>query len=396
MHRGAKLLATVAVLGAAGCGGGGAPLEIRSTPTPLSATVKPVPARIAEGYGNLRLGNVALALESFRKALREQPASSDAMAGLAACYDRMARFDLSRRYYESALALAPADTRLLNAFAASLESQGDAAGAAAVRAEIRVRLAAAEPPPAAPAPEPAATPVAAAEQFAEAAAVPPAAVPAAAASVTVALPAPKPFVAHTLIQAPAPLAPTPPLAPKALPAIEAPAAREAAPLPSPPRPIERAAERPVAKRVQLAERAPSGPRLERLSLGEVALVTTPRPQWRAQTVKRTATSTTLRFVPLRSAAAAPPRVRLLNAARHHQLASNTRAFLAGRGWRQIAIGDAPKVRQTSLILYPAARRATAERLAAQFGFAIARRASGSEIVLLLGRDSVSRTRVKAG
>ena len=54
----------------------------------------------------------------------------------------MGRFDLSRRYYESALALAPADTQLLAAFAASLQLQGKSAEALSVREEISARMAA--------------------------------------------------------------------------------------------------------------------------------------------------------------------------------------------------------------------------------------------------------------
>src|SRR5687768_5032487 len=148
MQGGAKFLATAAVMALAGCGGSDAKLAIRSIPAPLSATPRPIPYRIAEAHGHLALGNVALAIESFRKALREQPDSVDAMVGLAASYDRMARFDLSRRYYESALAVVPADTRVLNAFARSLDAQGRSVEAAAVRSEIRVRSAAVAPRPA--------------------------------------------------------------------------------------------------------------------------------------------------------------------------------------------------------------------------------------------------------
>src|SRR5688500_8010060 len=145
MIGGSRLLATVAVLALAGCGGSDAKLAIRSIPAPLSATPRPIPYRIAEAHGHLALGNVALAIESFRKALREQPDSVDAMVGLAGSYDRMARSDLSRRYYESALAIVPADTRVLTAFAGSLDAQGQSVEAAAVRSEIRVRSAVAAP-----------------------------------------------------------------------------------------------------------------------------------------------------------------------------------------------------------------------------------------------------------
>ena len=136
-------------------------------------------------------------------------------------------------------------------------------------------------------------------------------------------------------------------------------------------------------------------RLERLSLGEVALMTSKPPQWRAQMVSRSDRSTTVRFVPLRTAEFRMPGVRLLNAARHHSLAALTRSYLTGRGWRQIAIGDARQIRDRSIIFYPRARRATAQRLAAQFGFAIAMRSTGTDVVMLLGRDAVRPARIRA-
>ena len=99
--------------------------------------------------GQFALGNVGLALEAFRMALRDDPNSIDAMMGVAACYDRMTRFDLSRRQYEAALAIAPGDPTLLTAFAASLDAQGRAVEAASVRQEVKQRLAlaAASQPP---------------------------------------------------------------------------------------------------------------------------------------------------------------------------------------------------------------------------------------------------------
>ena len=148
MKRGGNILCSVAVLAITACTGSSGKLEIRPVGAPLSATAKPVPHRIAEAHGQLALGNVALAIESFRKALREQPDSVDAMVGLAASYDLMSRYDLSRRYFESALAVAPADTRVLHAFARSLQAQGQVVEAAAVRREILIRSAAAAPQPA--------------------------------------------------------------------------------------------------------------------------------------------------------------------------------------------------------------------------------------------------------
>jgi hypothetical protein len=119
----------------------------------------------------------------------------------------------------------------------------------------------------------------------------------------------------------------------------------------------------------------------------VALVTTGGPKWRSKVVDRTAQSTTVRFVPLPTAAARRERILVLNAARRQGLAARTRGMLAQRGWHKLAIGDARRVRQTSLILYPASRRSVALRLGAQFGIPIARQASGKEIVVLLGRDA---------
>lgn len=469
MNGGSKFLASAAVLALAGCGGSQAKLQIRPTPAPLSATAKPVPFRIAEANGHLALGNVALAVESYRKALREQPDSVEAMVGLAASYDHMTRFDLSRRYYEAALAVVPADTGVLAAFARSLEVQGRSEEASAVRREIGVRLAAAKPSPrpamqapvrqalvaqvpvpvagpsvtvALPAPKPIATasakapvvpvkstpvrqvlaapglspkPIATASVEAPvvtgkttparqvlAAPAPALAGP----SVTVALPAPKPIATASVALPVVPQTPAgvaTPEAPAAAPAAAAspaptpivvPSKRVepiAAPLPPAPAPVAvaRATVKPLP-----SLKAPA--RLERMSLGEVALVTTGRPQWRSQVVGRTAQSTTIRYVPLRTAQTRLVQIRLLNAARHQGLAARTRSLLAYRGWRQLGIGDSTRVRRTSLILYPPNRRATAERLAAQFGFPIARRASGNEFVMLLGRDAAKYTGARTG
>jgi hypothetical protein len=164
------------------------------------------------------------------------------------------------------------------------------------------------------------------------------------------------------------------------------------PLPPAPEPVEIAQKIPPA----LMPETPAGPRLERLSLGEVALITTGGPQWRPRVVSRTAQSTTIRFVPLRQAAMRPVKIRLLNAARHEGLAARTRRLLAQRGWRQLAIGNARRVRQSSLVLYPAHKRALAKRLAAQFGIAIAKHPSGTDLVVLLGRDAAARNPVRGG
>ena len=149
---GQKFLVSTTMLAVAACGGEQGKLEIRSIPTALAQGKKPIPYRIAEARGQLALGNAALALEAFRIAAREDPNSADALAGMAACYDQMGRFDLSRRNYEAALALAPNDLEILGAFAGSLQLQGSADEALSVRREIAARAAASRPPAVAEAP----------------------------------------------------------------------------------------------------------------------------------------------------------------------------------------------------------------------------------------------------
>jgi hypothetical protein len=286
-------------------------IEVRSIKQNLAEGRQPANSRVAEGNGQLALGNVGLAIEAYRKALREQPDNVEAMIGLATCYDRMGRSDLSRRHYEMALAVEPANTDVYSHFAQSLDDQGQRDEAARVKAELAARVVAPEAAREVPGSVPVLPP-------------PPAQ------SVTVAL--------------------------------------------APPRSLPVAVERPAG----------NGVRLERISLREVALVTrTERPQWDARTVARTATSTTIRFERKPQAA-----VTLLNAARIQGLAARTRAYLTGRGFGAVLIGDAPAVRRQSAILYSQADTPRAERLAAQFGFALEKREGAKAgVTILLGRDA---------
>jgi hypothetical protein len=146
----------------------------------------------------------------------------------------------------------------------------------------------------------------------------------------------------------------------------------------------------VAAEARVDVQSVAGPRLERLSLGEVALITANEPVWRPQVIARTAQSTTVRWVPLRNATASTrPNIRLLNAARYQGLAARTRTVLLGRGWRQIEIGDAPQVRATSLVVYPASRQILGRSLAAQFGFRSVVTGKSGQLVVLLGRDAAA-------
>ncbi len=302
-------LGLLIALGAASCSSGD--VEVRSISSSLSQGRQPADVRVAEGNSQLALGNVGLAIEAYRKALREDPASVDALLGLAESYDRMGRGDLSRRQYELALALTPNNSEIYSEFAQSLQAQGKAEEAAQVKAELAERIVAPEAVREVPGSVPALPP-------------PPAQ------SVTVAL--------------------------------------------APPHSMPVAVERPAG----------NGMRLERLSLREVALVTRPEaPHWKATTVARTATRTTIQFEKK-----APTGVTLLNAARVQGLAARTRAYLSGRGFAGAQIGDAPATRRRSVILYSQDSAARAERLAAQFGFALERQlANQPGVTILLGRDA---------
>ena len=117
-----------------------------------------------QGKRQLGAGYAALAIDAFRRAARAQPDSIDALNGLAVAYDRIGRYDLSRRYYEAALGREPNSAMLLHNFGYSLALQGKrdegraliaralASGDPSVLARGRANLAAlggaAAPPPA--------------------------------------------------------------------------------------------------------------------------------------------------------------------------------------------------------------------------------------------------------
>ena len=119
-------------------------LAIRPLKSKLAEGHQPPSLRVAEGNGQLALGNVGLALEAYRKALREQPDNVEAMIGQAACYDQMGRPDLSRRYFEMALAADPANPEIYVHFAQSLDAQGQRDEAARVKTELAARVVAPE------------------------------------------------------------------------------------------------------------------------------------------------------------------------------------------------------------------------------------------------------------
>jgi tetratricopeptide (TPR) repeat protein len=365
MRGGAKFLCFAAAFGAAGCTADSGELKIRPIADP-SAKIRPGADRLADARAQLALGNVGLATEAFRKALREQPDNVDAYAGLAACYDAMGRYDLSRQNYESALALAPRSPALLNAFAVSLDRQGLREAAAEVRSEV-ADLAAAS----------------AALEEVEARSDPaPLVVKSEPASVTIALP-PAQIVSRRVAADLRPIQPASASVTVALPPARPAATSVAVPSVALPAPN-------LSAQARVDVQSEGGLRLVRLSLGEVALITDNQPVWQPRVVARTARSTTVRWVPLRNATASTrPNIRLLNAARHQGLAARTRTVLLDRGWRLIEIGDASQVRATSLVVYPASRQSLGRSLAAQFGFRSVVTSKSDQLVVLLGRDAAA-------
>lgn len=329
MERGAITVA--AILALAGCASNGAKLEIRPSPGYSALAQKPASARIADGRAQLALGNVALALELFRKAERDSPGTVQALVGISQCYDRMGRYDLASKNLETALAREPHNPGLLKLLAASFALQGKHEEADAARSQSDALAAAPR-----------------------------------AGSVTVRLPPAR--VAQIAETNPPPTE------------LVSPPARSL----TVPRPKAQQA-RSLGTNALVSPASLPPVRLERVSSVETVLVTSGRAPWARLTSAQSAHSK-----PLNRGAS----VRLLNAARHHGLAARTRISLRRRGWENIAIGDALQTRERSLILYSADNQPLAKRLATQFGFALAREPRPGRVTVLLGRDAVHSLRTK--
>lgn len=432
MNGGVKGLLVAASFAAAGCAATPGTVEVRPIADPASKLGRGGDL-LADAKGQLAVGNVGLALEGFRKASRAYPDNAEAFAGMAACYEAMRRYDLAELKYQAALALAPHNPSLLARLAGALDQQGKAEAAAEVRGEIaQIQLASAvlDDAQAEPEiqPELASAPLAPAQ------------------TVTVALPAATlvapsvtlPEAKSTTSQAAeqeGPAIPAPRLHEQGQvnvvagppTQLRAPAIGELAPeiawsaqaaeprMPAPqltyqealnvlaglPRhlapmtlgqlaPVLTAAAEPAPARIEAARMtAPStvngAPRLERLSLGEVALLTGRSHAWGGKVVAASPQKVTARWVPLQMASTRP-NIRILNAARSQGLAARNRNYLLDRGWRKIEIGDATEVRERSLVLYPATHPTIGRSLAAQFGCRAQPADTGGVFLVFLGRD----------
>lgn len=276
-------------------------LAIRPVGGSTLAAVAAPSERVIEGRTQLAMGNAGLAIESFRRALTDDPGNIDAFAGLAMAYEKLGRFDVAAQQIERALALAPNDTGLLARLAANREAEGRPDLATAIRKELAQR---------------AATERAGMPTTAEIA-------------VAVAL--------DERLSLPRPDAAVPP------PQAEPPSVEK--------------------------------PKLVRLSLGEIALVTRPGPIWEQAVAAAEARS-------VRS-----HRIEMLNAARVHRLAARHREAAGKLGWSNVTVGDAPEVRSTSVVIYPPSARFAAARLAAQMGIEARLDPAATHIKVLLGRDA---------
>ena len=482
---------------------------------------------LADAQAQLALGDVGIALETFRTLSRQQPENPDAYSGIAACYAAMGRYDIARQNYELALAYAPNDPALLTALASSLERLGEADQAAQVRIEaarlragtplstgvaqtaatplfvprlssVTVKLPA--PSPVAAAPVHPAMPSIAARQNIAANEKPPMDGIAApdltpptvklssaplvpenakfAAKVEVPILAPvearnvmspaiaphQPAPAEVRISSAALVPNTTELAAIALVSIAAPVVTPGQPspalaIPRPKRPTVKLSPLPFApakarppagpealvpaKELSQARASPvqerrpvmplgkphdaiiamaqprneSGPHLQRLSMGEVSLVTNPPPpaphSWprlpqmalpaQSEIVKaaapnhsvpKLASASALRWVPLKYASA-PVNIQLLNAGRIQSLAARNRVALLDRGWRKIGIGNARFVSQRTLVLYSPARASIARRLAEHFRCRSLSVRGIQNVIVLLGRDATFARRSSA-
>lgn len=77
-----------------------------------------------DGRALLAAGDTPGAIAAFRAALVDAPQSIDALNGIAVAYDRMGRYDVSRSYYDTALAIDPNAAMVLNNLGYSLYLQG--------------------------------------------------------------------------------------------------------------------------------------------------------------------------------------------------------------------------------------------------------------------------------
>jgi len=101
----------------------GAPPEVSQDPADLKYFPSDQPLRL--GTQHFNDGDFGLAERYFRDAVEKAPKDVSAWIGLAASYDRLARFDLADRAYRSAIKLNGATVQILNNEGYSYMLRGD-------------------------------------------------------------------------------------------------------------------------------------------------------------------------------------------------------------------------------------------------------------------------------
>ena len=125
-------LISVLAVGTSGCSARIGP-DVRQLSTTITSSLSGSP--MSRGRVLFGRGEYALAIEEFRKAIRETPESPEGYNALASSYDMIGRFDLANRNYELALARAPDEGRIYRNMARSLKMQGRVGEAEALLAE---------------------------------------------------------------------------------------------------------------------------------------------------------------------------------------------------------------------------------------------------------------------
>jgi Flp pilus assembly protein TadD len=104
------------------------PVTTGSTPTvqePADPKYYPSDEPLKAGIEHFSRGHFGLAERYFRDAVEKAPRDLTAWVGLAASYDRLARFDLADRAYASAIQLGGETTEILNNLGYSYMLRGD-------------------------------------------------------------------------------------------------------------------------------------------------------------------------------------------------------------------------------------------------------------------------------
>lgn len=128
-----RMIAVALIVASTGCSSTSKDVAIRSV---NSQSVAGAQDALARGDLLFARGEHALALDAFRRAMRQAPADPRALNGVAVSYAAMGRHDLARQFFELALARAPQDERIYRNFARSLMAQGQKGEADALLAQL--------------------------------------------------------------------------------------------------------------------------------------------------------------------------------------------------------------------------------------------------------------------